>query len=206
MSLPCPPYMSSSCLCDQCSALCCRYFVLEIETPETRRQYDDVRWYLVHQNVFVFIEKKKWYLGVYSRCKHLQADNRCGIYDTRPKICREYSTDNCDYHGGEYDWTVLFSSAEQLAAYAEEQLAQRAQKRLKERRRKERDKTRKPQLTIARKPAPRRRTLPKLRPGLMLGPALTPRANGNGHNGNGHGHGHGTNGNGKGLALPVLRR
>jgi Fe-S-cluster containining protein len=208
--------MSSSCLCDQCSALCCRYFVLEIETPETRRQYDDVRWYLVHQNVFVFIEKKKWYLGVYSRCKHLQEDNRCGIYDTRPKICREYSTDNCDYHGGEYDWTILFSSAEQLAAYAEEQLAQRAQKRLKERRRKDREKAgkpqptvaRKPQLTLARKPA-RRRPLPKLRPGLMLGPALTSRANGNG-NGNGNGvNGNGnSNGNGhsKGLALPVLRR
>jgi len=203
ISIPCPPYMSSSCLCDQCSALCCRYFVLEIETPETRRQYDDVRWYLVHQNVFVFIEKRKWYLGVYSRCKHLQEDNRCGIYETRPRICREYSTDNCDYHGGEYDWTVLFSSAEQLAAYAEEQLAERALKRLKERRRKERDKTRKPQLTtIARKPAPpQRRRLPKLRPGLMLGPALTPRPNGNNHGTNGNG-----NGNGKGLALPVLRR
>jgi uncharacterized protein len=200
--------MSSSCLCDQCSALCCRYFVLEIETPETRRQYDDIRWYLVHQNVFVFIEKRKWYLGVYARCKHLQPDNRCGIYDTRPKICREYSTDNCDYHGGEYDWTVLFSSAEQLAAYAEEQLAERALKRLKERRRKERDKVRKPQLTtIARKPAPppRRRRLPKLRPGLMLGPALTPGSNGNGHGPNGNGNGNGS-GSGKGLALPVLRR
>jgi uncharacterized protein len=198
--------MSSSCLCDQCSALCCRYFVLEIETPETRRQYDDIRWYLVHQNVFVFIEKKKWYLGVYARCKHLQDDNRCGIYDTRPKICREYSTDNCDYHGGEYDWTVLFSSAEQLAAYAEEQLAQRAARLRKQRLRDQRDKTRKPQPAIARKPQlilarkpARRRPLPKLRPGLMLGPALTPRPNGNGHNGNGNGHS-------KGIALPILRR
>ena len=142
------------CLCDKCSALCCRYFVLEIDTPETRSEFDNVRWYLVHENVFVFIEKKKWYLGIYSRCKHLQEDNRCGIYETRPRICREYSTDNCDYHGGEYDWTVLFSSAEQLAAYAEEQLAERALKRLKERRRKAREKVRKPQLTIARKPAP----------------------------------------------------
>lgn len=188
--------MSSSCLCDQCSALCCRYFVLEIDTPETRRQYDDIRWYLVHQNVFVFIEKKKWYLGVYSRCKHLEADNRCGIYHTRPKICREYSTDNCDYHGGEYDWTVLFSSAEQLEAYAEEQLAERALKRLKERRR-QREKARKGEVVVQKKrpkPAPRR--LPKLRPGLMLGPAVS--GNGNGH----------ANGNGRALAslrsLPVL--
>jgi len=188
--------MSSSCLCDQCSALCCRYFVLEIDTPETRRQYDDIRWYLVHQNVFVFIEKRKWYLGIYSRCKHLQQDNRCGIYETRPKICREYSTDNCDYHGGEYDWQVLFSSAEQLSAYAETALAQRAEKRLKERRRQQRNKARKPQLTIVTKrPRSTPRRLPKLRRGVMLGPSLTPSA-ASGHNGNG---------NGKGLALPVLR-
>ena len=53
-----------SCLCEQCSALCCRYFVLEIDKPETRRQYDDVRWYLVHENTFAFIERKKWYLGI----------------------------------------------------------------------------------------------------------------------------------------------
>ncbi|MDB5320376.1 MAG: Flagellin N-methylase [Phycisphaerales bacterium] len=201
--------MSSSCLCDQCSALCCRYFVLEIDTPQTRRQYDDIRWYLVHQNVFVFIEKRKWYLGVYSRCKHLQADNRCGIYETRPKICREYSTDNCDYHGGEYDWQVLFSSAEQLAAYAEEALAERALKRLKERRRQEREKARTPQLTLVKKPprpAATRRRLPKLRPGLMLGPALAVGPNGNG-NGHGNGQAHGNARRPASLrSLPVLPR
>jgi len=196
--------MSSPCLCDQCSALCCRYFVLEIDTPETRRQYDDIRWYLVHQNVFVFIEKRKWYLGVYSRCKHLQEDNRCGIYKTRPRICREYSTDNCDYHGGEYDWQVLFSSAEQLAQYADEQLAKRAQKRRREKRRRQRaaKSTPVPPVTSPR-PTSVRRKLPRLRPGLMLGPALTsaPR------NGNGHGNGNGTgNGHAKGFALPILHR
>src|SRR4051812_19897648 len=127
--------MSSSCLCDQCSALCCRYFVLEIDVPETRRAYDDIRWYLVHENVFVFIEKRKWYLGIYSRCKHLQADNRCGIYLTRPQICRNYSTDNCDYHGGEYDWDVLFSSAEQLEQYGKVKLAEAREKELRKKKR-----------------------------------------------------------------------
>ena len=47
------------CLCDQCSALCCRYFALEIDEPETRSQFDDVGWYLVHENVVVFVEKKQ---------------------------------------------------------------------------------------------------------------------------------------------------
>jgi uncharacterized protein len=197
--------MSSSCLCDQCSALCCRYFVLEIGTPETRRQYDDIRWYLVHQNVFVFIEKRKWYLGIYARCKHLQADNRCGIYQTRPKICREYSTDNCDYHGGEYDWQVLFSSAEQLEAYAAEALAARALKRSKARQRQQREKARKPQVSVTakrRRPSPRR--LPKLRPGLMLAAGV---GGGAGGNGNGHRNGNGNGWHGTSLrSLPVLPR
>jgi Fe-S-cluster containining protein len=187
--------------------------VLEIGTPQTRRQYDDIRWYLVHQNVFVFIEKRKWYLGIYARCKHLQADNRCGIYETRPKICREYSTDNCDYHGGEYDWQVLFSSAEQLETYAEEALAARALKRLKERRRQEREKARKAQVSVVakrRRATPRR--LPRLRAGLMLelgvGGGGGARVGGNGNKqGNGHGNGNGNGWHGTSLrSLPVLPR
>ncbi len=201
-----------SCLCDQCSALCCRYFVLEIDTPETRRQYDDVRWYLVHENTFVFIEKKKWYLGVYARCKHLQLDNRCGIYETRPAICRSYSTDNCDYHGGEYNWEILFSSAEQLQKYGEEKLAEaRAEAREKAKRRKVREaravksggkvkvELPRPKKTVRKKAKKRART--NLLPALLMAGGLgavgasvdrSPPRNGNG--------------NGRGLALPVLAR
>jgi Fe-S-cluster containining protein len=121
-----------SCLCDQCAALCCRYISLPIDNPTTRRDYDDIRWYLIHQNIVVYIEKRQWYVGVLNKCKHLQDDNRCGIYETRPRVCRNYDTDNCDYHGGEYDFEQLFTSAEHLMAYAGEQLAkERAKKRSK---------------------------------------------------------------------------
>lgn len=109
-------------LCDKCSGLCCRYVALPIENPKTASSYDDIRWYLCHENIVVFIEKKQWYLGILTRCKHLQDDNRCGIYERRPRICRKYTTDNCDYHGGEYDFDVLFTSAEQLREYAEKKL------------------------------------------------------------------------------------
>jgi Fe-S-cluster containining protein len=178
----------SSCLCDQCAGLCCRYFVLEIDKPETRRQFDDVRWYLVHENTFVFVEKRKWYLGVYARCKHLQSDNRCGIYDKRPKICREYSTENCDYHGGEYDWEVLFTSAEQLERYAQEWLA-------KERARKSR--SQKSQVR-SRKKRRRNGKSPRLHVTLLGGGPDRPARNSNG-NGNGH-----RNPNGKHVSLPLL--
>jgi Fe-S-cluster containining protein len=172
--------------------LCCRYFVLEIDKPESRRQFDDVRWYLVHEGTFVFIEKKKWYLGVYARCKHLMPDNRCGIYEKRPKICRDYSTENCDYHGGDYGWEKLFSSAEQLEEYAEEKLT-----KIAARKRREKEREARASATAAEKRVRRRkRRKPLLQPALLqlaaLGGAGGPR--------NGQ-----TNGNGKGgIPLPVL--
>ncbi|MGH7214481.1 MAG: YkgJ family cysteine cluster protein [Tepidisphaeraceae bacterium] len=114
--------MSADNLCEQCSGLCCRYFALQIDTPKTAREFDDIRWYLCHENVIVYIEKRKWYVGILNKCKHLMPDNRCGIYHDRPRICRGYSTDHCDYHGGDYGWEVLFTSAEQLREYAEKKL------------------------------------------------------------------------------------
>lgn len=110
------------CLCDRCSALCCRYFALPLDNPKTARDFDNIRWYLIHENVIVYIEKKQWYIGILNRCKNLQPDNRCGIYETRPRICREYTTDNCDWHGGEYDFEKFFTSAEQLMEYASTKL------------------------------------------------------------------------------------
>ena len=81
----------------------------------------------------LFIEKSQWYIGMASRCKQLQADNRCGIYETRPLICRAYSTDNCDWHGGEYNFETLFTSAEQLETFAKTALAEERERNRKKR-------------------------------------------------------------------------
>lgn len=113
------------CLCDRCTALCCRYFALGIDDPETPEDYDDIRWYLAHENVHVFIEDDDWYLSVQTRCQFLQDDNRCGIYEDRPKICREYTTDNCDYWTGQYDFEQYFVKPEELEAYAQTVLGER---------------------------------------------------------------------------------
>ncbi|RMF80705.1 MAG: YkgJ family cysteine cluster protein, partial [Planctomycetota bacterium] len=34
-------------LCEHCTGFCCRYIALPIEEPETRQDYDDIRWYLL---------------------------------------------------------------------------------------------------------------------------------------------------------------
>ena len=105
-------------LCDYCTAKCCRYFALPIETPTEWRDFEFIRWYLLHGRASVFVDEGDWYLMVHTDCKHLQADNRCGIYETRPPICREYTTDNCEY---EDDWTYEFylETAEQVHEYTE---------------------------------------------------------------------------------------
>lgn len=106
------------CLCDHCTAKCCKYFALNIETPKTRDDFDMVRWFLLHDRATVFTEDGAWYLLIHTHCKHLQPDNRCGIYDTRPQVCRDYSTDNCEFEDDAvYD--TYFETPEQIAEYIE---------------------------------------------------------------------------------------
>jgi Fe-S-cluster containining protein len=107
-----------ACLCDYCSAKCCRYFAMPLEKPEEFADFEFIRWFLLHERATVFAEDETWYLLVHTTCRHLQEDNRCGIYDTRPQICRDYSTKDCEY---EDDWTYDFylERPEQVAEYTE---------------------------------------------------------------------------------------
>jgi Fe-S-cluster containining protein len=91
---------------------------LPIETPTESCDFDYMRWYLLHDRATVFVDEGDWYLMVHTVCKHLQPDKRCGIYETRPQICRDYSTTNCEF---EDDWTYdrYFETPEQIHEYAE---------------------------------------------------------------------------------------
>jgi len=83
-------------LCSYCAAKCCRYIALAIDTPECWADFEYIRWYLLHERAAVFTEEDTWYLLVYNRCKHLGEDNLCKTYETRPQICRDYTTKNCE--------------------------------------------------------------------------------------------------------------
>ncbi len=105
-------------LCDYCTAKCCRYFALPIDTPDTAEDFDFIRWYLLHDRATVFTDDDVWYLLVHTTCRHLRDDHLCGIYETRPQICRDYTTDACEYDG---DWTYdrYFETPEQIDEYAQ---------------------------------------------------------------------------------------
>ena len=110
--------MAKKVLCGKCSGLCCRYFALPIETPEDKEDYDDIRWYLCHKDVTVFVEEGDWYININNKCKHLcEKDYHCKIYNKRPKICRGYTTRDCDLTEGEYDYELHFTSDRQMEEY-----------------------------------------------------------------------------------------
>ena len=111
-------------LCSYCTAKCCRYFALGIDKPTTRADFDHLRWFLLHEHAAVFVEDRAWYLLVQTPCKYLRKDHRCGIYNRRPQICRDYVTDNCEY---EDDWTyeMYWDSPEQVEQYEKEYFERR---------------------------------------------------------------------------------
>jgi len=105
-------------LCQHCTALCCKYFSLPIDTPTTWDDYDNIRWYLAHGRCGMFVDDGTWYLVVFGTCQYLTANNMCGIYHERPGICREYTTEQCEY-GNEYVFDKYFDHPQQVQEYAE---------------------------------------------------------------------------------------
>ena len=104
--------------CGKCIGLCCRYFALPIDTPEDKGDYDDIKWFLCHKNITVFVEDGDWYINIKNKCKYLsEKDYRCKIYNKRPRICRGYRHKDCDFIEGEYDFDLHFTNARQMEEY-----------------------------------------------------------------------------------------
>jgi Fe-S-cluster containining protein len=110
--------MAKKIICNKCTGLCCRYFALPIETPTDKEDHDDIRWYLCHKNITIFVEDGDWYINIKNKCKHLSdKDCKCRIYNKRPKICRGYTIRNCDLTEGEYDYELHFTNDKQMEEY-----------------------------------------------------------------------------------------
>jgi hypothetical protein len=82
--------------CGGCIALCCRYFAIEVDAPTEPKDFDDLKWYLLHDKVELFTEGRSWYVQVFNKCTNLGVNNECTDYENRPGICREYENDFCD--------------------------------------------------------------------------------------------------------------
>ena len=114
--------------CVACSARCCRYITLEIDKPRKKVDVDEIRWFLAHENIEVFIDDGQWHLQVYNRCKHLTRNNRCRIYDHRFDVCCDYETRTCEHGDGEFD-AVSFRTTEEFDRYRAKKKAKKKRKR-----------------------------------------------------------------------------
>jgi Fe-S-cluster containining protein len=108
--------------CVDC-AQCCHYVAIEIDAPTTMTEYDYMLWYLVHPGVSVFVDfDNAWFVKFDSRCQHLQPNGMCGIYETRPVICREFDWKECERHlVDEPADKWLFTGADAFLAWFEKQ-------------------------------------------------------------------------------------
>lgn len=106
--------------CDNCEAQCCKYVAIEIDAPESLEDFENIRWYVAHKNIHVYVEEDgTWNVEFLTPCEHLGENNRCMAYERRPQICREYHQGECTFHN-EYEETFSFQSIEDVDKYIEE--------------------------------------------------------------------------------------
>ena len=119
-------------MCKQCGAKCCRYFCFQIDQPNGFEEFDDLRWFLMHEGISIHIDDGDWYISIPNPCKSLTEDGQCAAYENRPLICRKYSHGNCDFTGGDYGYTEEFRSAEDIEEYAMKTLGKKAYRKARD--------------------------------------------------------------------------
>jgi Putative zinc- or iron-chelating domain len=114
---PPPPHPSGELTCDGCSH-CCHYIALEIDKPIAKKDYDSLFWFLLHDGVSVYIDwSRRWFVQFDTTCNALTADERCGVYETRPQLCRDYTLEDCVRHNGDPPEKHVFRSPQDLQKF-----------------------------------------------------------------------------------------
>jgi hypothetical protein len=106
--------------CERCTgSWCCTYFTQQIDTPKSREDFDVLLWQVSHEHTEAYKDEDGWFLLMTMPCTHLLPNGNCGIYDRRPKICRDHSSDNCEIDGlaGEEDFDLYFKNYDALRKY-----------------------------------------------------------------------------------------
>lgn len=95
--------------CSFCKgSICCTYVTQQIDTPRSMKDFDFILWQLSHRDVQAYKDEDGWFLLFNQTCRHLLPGGGCGIYERRPRICREYDNDFCEYDAPAQDGFELF--------------------------------------------------------------------------------------------------
>ena len=103
--------------CEECDAKCCKHIAVEIDVPESLDDFEDVKWFVCHENINIFVdEDNEWYLEVLNKCEHLGEGNKCKIYGKRPAICTDYNHEECVFYNN-YEEKYTFKKIEDVEDY-----------------------------------------------------------------------------------------
>jgi len=101
-------------LCSGCD-LCCRHVALEIEKPVDKEDFEQIRWFLLHENVWIFIDyDDSWNIQFNTKCSKLNKNGLCDIYEKRPMICKNYSPEDCEKNGEGNSFKILWKTVEEF--------------------------------------------------------------------------------------------
>ncbi|MFQ5470206.1 MAG: YkgJ family cysteine cluster protein [Gammaproteobacteria bacterium] len=105
--------------CDYCyDSKCCTYYTEQLQTPRSKHDFDHLLWQISHKNTQIYKDEDGWYLLVNNECLHLLKNGRCGIYESRPEVCREHSNDFCELdQPAEEGFDLFFENYDALLKY-----------------------------------------------------------------------------------------
>ncbi|MHC4198975.1 MAG: YkgJ family cysteine cluster protein [Planctomycetota bacterium] len=110
-------------LCGKCKGLCCRYYTVTLKEPDDADDFDEIRWFLAHEDCYVYVDEGEWHLNVISKCRFLDPSGQCLIYEHRPDVCRDFGhEEECEWTG-ELEFEHVFRTIPELEAYAKEVLS-----------------------------------------------------------------------------------
>lgn len=105
--------------CSFCTgSICCTYVTQHIDAPRSKVDFQHLLWQVSHDNVKAYKDGDGWTLLIEAKCQHLLIDGACGIYATRPQICRDHSNEYCEFDAPSEDgFDMYFQNYEDLLAY-----------------------------------------------------------------------------------------
>jgi len=117
--IPVKVEMTPETKCSFCvGSKCCSYTTEQLSTPRSKHDFDHILWQISHRDIQVYKDEDGWFLLINNACTHLVAGVGCGIYETRPQVCREYSNDYCEYdEAAEKNFELFFPDYASLLKY-----------------------------------------------------------------------------------------
>jgi len=119
--------------CSGCPSICCKYVCVEIDKPEDKEDFHNIRWYLMHENVQLWIDHEgAWMLEFKTPCKNLDKEDFCRIHKgypknkgkspekyKEPKVCKDMSSKECEFCNLDPAHKHMFTDHKQFEKYIE---------------------------------------------------------------------------------------